>query len=109
MIDRIIKYEHHGRRVSVRRSLKGRHRSHCLCWICQKFFPDDNGKNCKTAMQLYSLCVKCGLVTPVWECPEFAEKSCVTCKHEHLSIFGEPCYSCRKTDREFNTEWESKE
>ena len=30
----IVKYKHHGVNVSVREDLKGKHREHCLCWIC---------------------------------------------------------------------------
>ena len=70
----IIKYEHWGKEVSVFEHLKGKHKEHCLCWICEKFNPNDRDKNCKIASENYALCVKYNVVTPVWECPEFEEK-----------------------------------
>lgn len=65
------KYDHHGKDVMVRSDLKGKHREHCLCWDCTRFFPDVPEKNCKIARILYALCCIHGLCTPVWECPLF--------------------------------------
>jgi len=51
--------------------LKGRHRSHCLCFQgCRKFKPGEPG-NCPAAEANYALCVKYDLTAPVFECPEF--------------------------------------
>ena len=69
-----IIYNHWGWDVWVRGDLKGKHREHCLCWSCGKFFPEDGEKNCKIANLVYAVCVAQGLVLPVWECPEFVEK-----------------------------------
>ena len=63
-------YEHHGVRVWVRDDLKGKHRSFCLCFSCNKFKP---GKpdNCPIANDTYQNCVRHNLTTPVFECPVF--------------------------------------
>jgi hypothetical protein len=66
------KYEHHGKKVWVTKSLKGKHRTACLCFRCEKFKPTE-GKNCPISNMVYSLCVLENLVLPVWECPEFKE------------------------------------
>jgi hypothetical protein len=67
----IERYEHHGRLVSVDTSLKGKHREHCLCFTCGKFNMDDPAKKCPIAHDIYLNCVKHGVVTPVYECPEY--------------------------------------
>lgn len=64
-------YNHHGKDVWVRKSLKGEHRKHCLCYSCNKFNSD--GDNCKRAQELYEFCVKYDMVIPVYECPEFED------------------------------------
>lgn len=64
-------YGHHGVPVAVQSDLKGRHREHCLCYKCGRFKPEDRQANCPTASLLYALCVRLGMTTPVWECPEF--------------------------------------
>ncbi len=65
-------YCHHGVNVTVRKDLKGRHRSFCLCYSCEKFKPDDDRmSNCQIANTLYNLCVLCDITTPVWECKKF--------------------------------------
>ena len=66
-------YNHHGRQVAVRADLKGTHREVCLCYRCSKFQPDDNDNNCPTANLIYALCVRTGVVTPIWECPDYAD------------------------------------
>lgn len=63
-------YVHHSNLVFVRRDLKGKHREHCLCHSCAKFNPG-SPTNCSKANLLYAVCVAFGLVTPVWECPDF--------------------------------------
>lgn len=72
--DKIVTYEHHGAVVSVRESLQGRHREHCLCYRCDKFKPGEKD-NCPLAKALYDMCVKNDMVTPVWECKAFGEKT----------------------------------
>lgn len=67
------KYEHYGKKVWVIDSLKGKHRTTCLCYHCQKFKPTEREKNCPISNAVYSLCVLKNLVLPVWECPEFKE------------------------------------
>lgn len=66
----IERYEHHGRLVAVQSELKGKHRQHCLCHICTKFAPGSED-NCPIAKAVFQNCVDFGLVTPVYECPEF--------------------------------------
>ena len=66
----IERYVHHGREVAVDSDLKGKHRSHCLCFICDRFNPGASD-NCPIAQKLYGLCVEHNLVTPVYECPDF--------------------------------------
>lgn len=67
----IIRYEHHGYTVSVRDELKGKHRQHCLCFLCSRFVPEDRERNCPIANDTYNNCVKHGITTPVYECPQF--------------------------------------
>ena len=70
---KIISYVHHGVIVFVDEDLKGKHRKHCLCWRCRNFTPDDRENNCRIASLNYAMCQLEGLVTPVYECPEFDE------------------------------------
>jgi hypothetical protein len=70
---KIIGYEHHGVNVSVREDLKGKHREHCLCYRCRKFNPGKPETNCPIANLLYAVCLAQNVVTPVWECSQFAE------------------------------------
>lgn len=58
--------------VWVRADLKGTHREHCLCWACAKLKPCEPD-NCPKAQELYEYCVKHGMTTPVFECPDFEE------------------------------------
>ena len=67
----IIKYKHHGVNVSVREDLKGKHREHCLCWICEKFNPNDRNSNCQIANLLFEFDKLHHVTTPVWECKKF--------------------------------------
>jgi len=69
----IEQYKHHGKKVFVRKALKGKHREHCLCFSCNKFTLDKREENCPIANLIYSLCVLENLVLPVWECPKFEE------------------------------------
>ena len=66
----ITHYSHHGRMVFVRNDLRGKHRDHCLCFECAKFFPGTL-QNCPIAQATYENCVKFNTTTPMWECPEF--------------------------------------
>lgn len=69
----IERYEHHGKEVTVRSDLKGKHRDHCLCYGCDKFKTDDSdASQCPIAAAVFANCVKFGIVSPVWECPDFA-------------------------------------
>jgi len=70
----IIRYEHHGKTVSVREDLKGRHRDYCLCYHCAWFQPQDPTLNCRIANLLFSICQGHNIVTPVWECAKFMER-----------------------------------
>ncbi len=69
----IEQYDHHGKEVSVMTELKGLHREHCLCYVCQKFEPG-SVNNCQIAQDLFQFCVKNHVVTPVYECHVFCEK-----------------------------------
>lgn len=71
----IVKYEHHGKVVSVRSDLKGRHADFCLCYACRKFVPNSPSDNCPIAQATFANCVKFGIVTPMWECPEYEVKA----------------------------------
>ena len=93
-------YPHHNIYVYVREDLKGKHRDFCLCWDCKKFKPGDREKNCSIANLLYSVCVECGLTTPVFECPEFVRKSCRGCDGTGL-FEGTKCINCQGSG-EFN-------
>jgi len=64
-------YEHHGKKVWVRKDLKGQHRTHCLCFQCAKFNLNDREANCPIANALYRFDILAGVVTPVWECRHF--------------------------------------
>ncbi len=67
----VIHYEHHGRDVAVRAELQGKHREHCLCFQgCARFKPGEPD-HCQIAADTFANCVKHGLVTPVYECPEY--------------------------------------
>ena len=69
-------YVHHnpGRSVWVRKRNKGMHRHNCLCHNCELFEPNTS-QNCLIAQAVFALCEWKDLVLPVWECPEFEEKS----------------------------------
>ena len=69
------RYEHHKHEVVVQSHLKGKHREHCLCYGCGRFFPEDPDAQCPTAEAVYQNCKKYAIVTPVWECPRFISKS----------------------------------
>lgn len=67
----IEQYEHHGKTVSVMEELKGKHRQHCLCFAgCRRFFPE-SPNNCRIAKATFENCVKFGITTPMYECPEY--------------------------------------
>lgn len=67
----IVKYDHHGKEVSVQEHLKGKHREHNLCMSCKKFTPQNREKNCEIANAVYKNCVDFHIVSPVWECTRY--------------------------------------
>ncbi len=70
-MDKIISYDHHGTIVYVMERLKGTHRDNCLCFAgCRAFKPGEPG-NCPIAQELFDLCVRHSLTTPVFECPVY--------------------------------------
>jgi hypothetical protein len=69
------KYKHHGQEVWVRSDLKGKHREHCLCMFCKKLDVLNRHKNCPIANAVFKNCKQFNLVTPMWECPKFEEKT----------------------------------
>lgn len=69
----IVQYEHHGNIVRTFKEMKGKHRDHCLCYWCSKFQPN-TVNNCSIAQSNYENCQRFGIVTPIWECPEFDPK-----------------------------------
>ena len=71
----IITKLHHGFTVYVDTKNNNSHRQNCLCYKCSRFHPNED-KNCKIAQLLYDVNRLHGLVTPVYECPEFQ------CEHE---------------------------
>ena len=68
----IIRYHHHQWDVAVDEKLKGKHRDHCLCFVCDRFAPNMSF-NCPIAQAVFETCVKFGLTTPVYECSMFVE------------------------------------
>lgn len=66
-----IRYKHYNNEPWVRQDLKGKHKAYCLCHSCVEFSASDSEANCPIAQELFELCQNYGLVTPVWECPEF--------------------------------------
>jgi len=67
-------YNHHGTEVWAEDTLKGKHRSHCLCFNCDNFNPT-TGSKCPIAAELYQFSVRHNTVNPVYECPIFKEKT----------------------------------
>ena len=67
----IERYEHHGTVVAVQSHLKGTHREHCLCFAGCALFKQGTPENCPKAQELYLFCVKHGMTTPVFECPDY--------------------------------------
>lgn len=68
-----VRYWHHNSLVVARMDLAGKHRSHCLCYDCDRFKPGSQD-HCKIASSVYQNCVRFNIVTPVWECPDFKER-----------------------------------
>jgi len=66
--NKIINYVHHNEDVFVREDLKGKHREFCLCHRNCDYFGE-----CEIAKELFELCKRHNLVTPVWECPDYDE------------------------------------
>lgn len=68
-----IKYKHHREENWVRWDVKGKNRSICLCYDCEKFKPGTS-EHCVIAECTYRNCVMFNTVTPVIECPKFQRK-----------------------------------
>jgi hypothetical protein len=71
MPQKFIQYEHHGKTVWVDENQKGTHRQCCLCHFCAKFKPGIPEENCPKANLLFGVDLLTGMVTPVFECPDF--------------------------------------
>lgn len=70
----ILKYNHYGTEVFVRNDLKGKHREHCLCYICGSLDTNNPDNNCPIANILFAISKGFALVFPVYECPNFIQK-----------------------------------
>lgn len=96
----IEQYEHHGIMVSVFSERKGKHKDHCLCFVCSKFKPGTK-EHCPIAQATFENCVKYGTTTPMYECPEFKEKltaynkqstpCCSKCGSERVTVTCNEC------------------
>jgi len=80
-----IRYMHHKHSVVVHADAKGKHREHCLCYRCNKFYPG-TAENCQLAELIYGVNVAFGLTTPVWECPRFYPQNT---KHPIINEIGD--------------------
>lgn len=78
---KVINYVHHGKVVHVDEELKGLHRKHCLCYRCKEFYANPK---CPIAHAVYLNCVEYGIVTPVFECPNFDETTIKVFKDENI-------------------------
>lgn len=69
----VIKFKHHGNVVYATEALAGKHREHCLCNMpgneCPSFKPGEKD-HCTWASDLYAVCKKYGMTTPVIICSE---------------------------------------
>lgn len=70
----IIKYEHHGKNVSVFKELKGLHAKHCLCYTGCKYFHPNTDENCSIAQELFEFDCRNEVTTPVWECEKYTNE-----------------------------------
>ena len=70
----LVKFDHHGKEVSAMKHLQGKHKEHCLCWVCNKLTPEDHENNCKIANLLFNVNKVCEITTPVFYCAQFEEK-----------------------------------
>lgn len=66
-----IQYNHHGKKVWVKKDIKGCHRSFCLCFSCRLFGKGSGNSDCEIANAVYKNCVEFNIVSPVMECPNF--------------------------------------
>ena len=71
-MQRVERYVHHDQVVAVMSANKAKHRQHCLCFNGCKHFKPGQESNCPIAQAVYKNCKTFGIVTPVWECPQFA-------------------------------------
>ncbi len=58
----------------VRQDLDSRQKEFCMCWDCEKFKPNTDGKGCPIIKSVLDLASTHNIVLPVWECLEFNEK-----------------------------------
>ena len=67
-----VRYQHHDKKVVVKKEDKGLHKQHCLCHApCNFFRPQPGRTNCIIAEKLFKINKEYNLVTPVWECRLF--------------------------------------
>jgi hypothetical protein len=67
-----IKYIHDKREVWVKLENVTLHDDFCICHECEGYSPGHD-THCPIAQEVSELNKKYGLVTPVWECPDFVE------------------------------------
>jgi len=73
-MSKIVKYIHHGKKVSVDVLLRGKADYYNLCQECKFFIPNEPNVNCDIAEMLYRICRLHNIITPVFECHKFKSK-----------------------------------
>lgn len=73
MSEKLEQYEHHGKKVWAFKELRGKHRQHCLCYLCEHFKPGTDN-NCPIANLNFAVCIAHNVTLPVYECAKFTEK-----------------------------------
>lgn len=68
------KKEHYGRQVWVSPILDEARKEEGLCYSCAKFSTNES-ENCLVARNLFEICKREGITTPVASCPEFEQLS----------------------------------
>ena len=72
-MDKIIKYKHHGKDMSVLEKNKGKHSANSLCTQNCIYFKPGDSKNCVIAQTLFGINIAMNITTPVWECETFVQ------------------------------------
>jgi len=72
-MNRYTTFNHHGTMVIGRTDLVPKHREYCLCHSCKLLDIDNIDNNCEIAKELFNLCIKHNITTPVFYCPKFKE------------------------------------